>query len=116
MEDTDDIVDPSYYESNIANTHLPAIQRSQKEKKSISTRFASIMENTNAWLFKKGIRMKHLPTSSSDEEDVEVPMGKRSKSRTNNKKDPEESIPISSPKPKGKAPKYKFTVKCPKGG
>ncbi|XP_059066502.1 histone chaperone rtt106-like [Cryptomeria japonica] len=60
--------------------------------------------------------MKQFPESSSDEEDDEGPMGKRSESRTNNKQDTQESIPISSIKSKGKAPRYKFTVKGPKGG
>lgn len=67
-EDTTyDLVDPIYFNNNISNTPLPPIQWSKKESKSISLRFAPIMANTNAWLLKKGIRMKQLPTSSGDD-------------------------------------------------
>lgn len=116
MEDIDDVIHPRYYESNIVNTPLPAIQWLQKENKSISARFPPIMVNTNAWLMKKVIRKKKLLASFGDEEDDEGPVGKRLESRTKNKQDLQESMPIPSPRSKGKAPKYKFTVKGPKGG
>lgn len=77
-DNTNDVVDPIYFKYDIANTPLPLIWLSQKENKSISTRFAPIMENTNAWLLKKVIRMKKILASSGDEEEDEGYVGKTS--------------------------------------
>lgn len=76
MEDTDDIVDPTYFEWKIVDSPLPSIQWSEKENKSITQRISPILANTNAWLLKKKIRMKQLPTSSRDDDNSDAPVGK----------------------------------------
>lgn len=116
MEDTSDIVDLVYYEQKIVDTPLPPIQWSKKESKSISKRFAPIIAITNQWLLKKGIWMKPLPASSS-EEDNDGLVGKTSEVRTKNKEDTQvPPPPVSPPKSKGKAPKFIFTIKGLKKG
>lgn len=58
MEDTNDIIDPVYYEKNIVDSSLPPLQWSKKQSKPITQRIAPILANTNAWLLKKNLRMK----------------------------------------------------------
>lgn len=77
IEDTDDIVDSVYFEWKIVDSPLPLIQWFRKEKKYINQIIAPILANTNAWLLKKGIRMKQLPSSSGDDDNSDGPVGKQ---------------------------------------
>lgn len=118
MEDTDNIIDPIYYEKKIVDSSLPPVQWSKKERKSITKRVAPILANTNAWLIKKNLRMKQLPASSRDDDNSDGPIGKTAtvETRTKSRVDPQALSSALVIQSKGKGPKIKFTVKGSKKG
>ncbi|XP_059066170.1 uncharacterized protein LOC131857525 [Cryptomeria japonica] len=118
MEDTDDIVDLVYYEKKIVDSPLPLVQWSKKERKSITQRIYPILENTNAWLLKKNLRMKQIPASSRDDDNIDGLVGKTTTTGTRTKRKENQQAPSSAPatQSKGKGPKIKFTVKGSKQG
>lgn len=118
MEDIDAIVDPIYYEKKIADSPLPLVQWSKKERRSISQRISPIIANSNAWLLKKNLRMKQFPTSLGDDDNSDGPLGKTTTTETRTKNRANSQALSSAPvvQLKGKGPKIKFTVKGSKQG
>lgn len=118
MEDTDDIIDPVYYEKNITNSPLPQVQWSKNESNSITHKISPILANTNAWLLKKNLRMKQLLVGSGDDDNSDGLVGRiaTTKTSTKGKVDPQVLSLVPTTQSKGKGPKIKFTIKGSKKG